>query len=322
MKTPRSQMYTKPTDVLYASGPLVADRVPASFDSRPYELFGLDPITPTIGAEITGVRIGGDLDEAVMAELHRALLEWKVLVFRDQDIERSEHRAFASKWGELETHPFVKYGKYPGQTEADVVTLQRDLATAAVENNWHHDVSWSQTPSFGAVLRAVELPPVGGDTLFADTCAAYDLLPQEIKDRIDPLVAEHDWVQNFGKSMDPDLVASMRPDYPPARHPIVRVVPETGRRALFVNCLFTQHIVGVSQEESDEILGLLYRHVNRPEFQVRLRWRKDTVAFWDNRSCQHYANSDYYPHSRVMDRLSIVGEVPVGIENSASKAVS
>ncbi|WP_024794460.1 TauD/TfdA dioxygenase family protein [Tomitella biformata] len=313
---PTHKMHVTATDPLYASGPLVADRVGPSFDDRPYERFSVAPMTPTIGAEVDGIRLGGDLDEETMAELRRALLEWKVLVFRDQDIERSAHRAFASKWGELEEHPFIKYGKYPGQTDADVVTLERDVSVAGIENNWHHDVSWSRAPSFGAVLRAVEVPAVGGDTLFADTCAAYDLLPDAIKERIDSLVAEHDWVPNFGKSMTPDVIAALRPDYPAAQHPVVRVIPETGRRTLFVNTNFTQRILGVSEAESNELLTLLYRHVQRAEFQVRLRWRKDTVAFWDNRTCQHYAASDYYPQRRIMDRLSIVGDVPVGIAGS------
>lgn len=145
-----------------------------------------------------------------MSELRRALLEWKVLFFRDQTIERSEHRDFASRWGSLEQHPFFFKYTQPGQSEADIVTLAKDAMTGGVENNWHNDVSWHEFPSFAAVLRAVEVPPVGGDTLWADTGAAYELLPEGIKERIDNLVAEHDWINSFGKHMDPSTVAKLR----------------------------------------------------------------------------------------------------------------
>ncbi|WP_416061768.1 TauD/TfdA dioxygenase family protein [Rhodococcus indonesiensis] len=301
-----------PTDPLAAFGPLVAQRMPDAIEDRPYKLFSLDPQTPTIGAEISGVRLGGDMSDDVLAELRRALLEWKVLFFRDQDIDRSEHRSFAARWGELEQHPFFKYTQ-PGQDDADVATLAKDATIVGAENVWHNDVTWHEFPSFAAVLRAVEVPPVGGDTLWTDTGAAYDLLPEDIRARIDGLHAEHDWIRSFGSGMPEDAVAMLRPHFPPAVHPVVRVIPETGRRVLFVNVAFTQRILGVSEEESNELLRLLYRHVQRPEFQVRLRWRKNTIAFWDNRSCQHYASSDYFPARRVMDRISIVGDKPLGI---------
>lgn len=301
-----------PTDVLAAFGPLVAQRTPDSFDNRPYTRFALAPVTPTIGAEISGIRLGGDLPDETLAELRRALLEWKVLFFRDQAIDRSAQRDFAARWGELETHPFFKYTQ-PGQSAGDVATLAKDVNTAAAENIWHNDMTWHATPTFAAVLRAVELPPVGGDTLWVDTGAAYDLLPNDLKARIDPLVAEHDWMQSFGRAMPQDAIDLLRPKFMPVQHPVVRVIAETGRRVLFVNMAFTQRIVGVSEEESNALLAMLYRHVQRPELQVRLRWQPDTVAMWDNRTCQHYANSDYYPARRVMDRISIVGERPVGV---------
>ncbi|MDI9915372.1 TauD/TfdA family dioxygenase [Rhodococcus sp. IEGM 1379] len=305
-------MTSTPTDPLKVVGPIVGMRTSETFDSRPYELFSLSPSTPTIGAEISGIRLSGDLSEETMDELRRALLEWKVLFFRDQDIERSEHRGFAERWGELEQHPFFKYSAQD-QTDVDVTTLAKDAMFGATENGWHNDVSWYDFPSFGAVLRAREIPPVGGDTLWADTAAAYDVLPQEIRDRIDPLVAKHDWEHVFGKYMDQDDVDQLRPQFPGAEHPVVRLIPETGRRVLFVNPGFTTRILGVTEDESNELLALLYRHIQRPEFQVRLRWQPNTIAFWDNRTCQHYASSDYFPARRVMDRISIVGDRPVGI---------
>ncbi|MDH6283005.1 TauD/TfdA dioxygenase family protein [Prescottella agglutinans] len=302
----------RPTDPLYAVGPLVARRTADDTESRPYEHFSLTPQTPTIGAEISGIRLGGDLSDDVLADLRRALLEWKVLFFRDQDIDRADHRAFAARWGELEQHPFFKYTQ-PGQSDADVATLAKDAVAAGVENMWHNDVTWHEFPSFAAVLRGVEVPAVGGDTLWTDTGAAYDLLPEDIRTRIDRLSAEHDWINSFGRGMPAETVDMLRPAFPAVTHPVVRTIPETGRRVLFVNAVFTQRILGVSEEESNELLRMLYRHVQRPEFQVRLHWHANTIAFWDNRTCQHYASSDYYPARRVMDRISIVGDRPVGV---------
>lgn len=295
------------TDPLRAVGPLVAQ--PVRLSDEPYTQFELSAQTPTIGADIAGIRLGGDLDDAVFAELRRALLEWKVLFFRDQDIDRSEHRAFAKRWGELEQHPFFKF-THPGQGEVDVARLAKDAMAVGVENLWHNDVTWSGLPSRAAVLRAVEVPPVGGDTLWTDTGAAFDTLPQDIRDRIDGLQAEHDWIHAFGRGMTREAIDELRPQFPSVLHPVVRYIPETGRRVIFVNEVFTERIVGVSESESNELLRLLFRHVQHPEFQVRLRWRPDTIAFWDNRTCQHYAASDYYPARRVMERISIVGDRP------------
>ncbi|WP_024794517.1 TauD/TfdA dioxygenase family protein [Tomitella biformata] len=306
---PATPIYrTSPTDPLIIHGPMISPHRP---DPAPYERITVTPAGTTIGAEIGGLTLSGDLDEETLAELRRALLEWKVLFFRDQDIDRDSHREFARLWGDLEQHPFFKYTQ-PGQTEADVTTLAKGIDSAGVENSWHNDVTWHATPSFGAVLRAVELPERGGDTLFCDTAAAYETLPDAVKARIDHLTAEHDWLHAFGNGMPKDAVDLLRPNLPAVQHPVVRVLPENGRKVLFVNSVFTTRILGVSEEESNELLAILYRHVQRPEFQVRLRWQPNTVAFWDNRSCQHYAVSDYFPQRRVMDRISIVGDVPVG----------
>ncbi len=308
----QTTIFRTPTDPMAAFGPLVGRRLPEGIEPTPYHLFDARPASPTIGAYVTGVQLDGGMSEELRAELRRALLEFKVLFFRDQHIDRDQHRAFAQQWGELEQHPFFKFTQ-PGQTDVDVATLAKDAMSAGVENNWHNDVTWHETPSFTSILRAVEVPEVGGDTLWADTAVAYDLLPEDIKERIDPLQAEHDWVLTFGAGMGPEAVEQLRPHFPPVSHPVVRVIEETGRKVLFVNMVFTQRILGVEQSESDELLALLYRHVNRPEFQVRLTWEPNTVAMWDNRACQHYASSDYYPARRVMDRISVVGEVPVGV---------
>lgn len=263
-------------------GPIVADRSAAGFEPREYARIRVTPAGTTIGAEVDGVRLDGGVDAETLDELRHALLEWKVLFFRDQDISRTDHREFASMWGELEQHPFFKFTQ-PGQTDVDVTTLAKGMGSAGVENSWHNDVTWSATPSFGAVLRAVELPEAGGDTLWADTGAAYDTLPGDIRERIDGLQAEHDWLHAFGAAMPQDAVDTLRPHLPAVQHPLVRVIPETGRKVLFACQVFTTRIVGVDRRESDELLSILYRHIQRPEFQVRLRWQPNTIAFWDNR---------------------------------------
>jgi taurine dioxygenase len=148
-----------------------------------------------------------------------------VLFFRDQDIDRDQQRRFAEKWGELEQHPFFKFMQ-PGQTDVDVVTLAKDAANAGIENEWHTDITWSATPSFGAVLRALEVPAIGGDTLWADAGAAYDGLSDELKERIDPLMAVHDWRASFGEVMREEIVAALAPKFPAIEHPVVRVHPE------------------------------------------------------------------------------------------------
>lgn len=290
-------------------GPRVAARVPEGFPTGPYERFGLTPLGPTIGAEVDGVDLGAPMDDELHAELHRALLEWKVLFFRDQDITRAQQRAFAERWGDLERHPFYRY-VHPDQADADVVTLAKDAMAGGVENEWHADITWHECPSFGAVLRAVEVPELGGDTLWADAGAAYDGLPAELRERIDGLVATHDWRHTFGLAMPPEAVAELSPQFPPIEHPVVRVHPETGRRTLFVNAIFTTGIVGMEPAESDALLARLYREVGRPEYQCRFRWTPGAVAFWDNRATQHYASSDYWPQRRVMDRISIAGDRP------------
>ena len=292
-------------------GPRVFPRLPDTFECRPYERLVISPCSPTIGAEISGIDIGADLDDETMAELRQALLEWKVLFFRDQDIDREQHRAFARRWGTLEQHPFFEFAQ-PGQTAVDVVTLAKDANIGGYENEWHTDITWHETPAFGAVLRAVEIPEVGGDTLWADCGAAYDGLTDEFKERIDGLTAIHDWRLTFGVTMPPDAFDELSQEFPPVEHPIVRIHPETGRRMIFVNPVFTQYVVGVDESESDEILTTLYFAMTRPEYQVRFRWTPGAVAFWDNRATQHYASSDYHPQRRVMDRISIAGDRPFG----------
>lgn len=270
----------------------------------------LSPLTPTIGAEVSGIDLSQPLDAGTVAALRQALLDWKVLFFRDQAIDTDQHLAFARCFGELEVHPFAP--QKPGYPEVLAITHDRD--NRGKENTWHSDVTWRLEPSLGSILRAIELPPVGGDTLFADMYAAYDGLTDEVKERIDGAVAVHDFA-HFRKGMrkrglTEEQIEHFNRTYPMVEHPVVRTHPETGRKAIYVNAAFTQAIVGFEPEESAAMLKHLYAQAAIPEYQCRFRWEPGSIAFWDNRASQHYAASDYWPAVRKMERVTIIGDRP------------
>jgi taurine dioxygenase len=270
----------------------------------------LTPLTPTIGAEVGGIDLRTPPDAATLRALRDALLAWKVLFFREQDITTDEHVAFARLFGELEVHPFAPHK--PGYPE--VLAITHGPGNRGRENTWHSDVTWRLEPSLGSILRAVEIPEVGGDTLFADMYAAYEGLKDEVKAEIDGRKAVHDF-NHFRKGMrkrgmSEAEIEEFNRKYPEVEHPIARTHPETGRKGLYVNAAFTMRIVGMEKERSDSLLRHLYAQASIPEYQCRFRWRKNSLAFWDNRSTQHYAASDYYPAVRAMERVTIVGDRP------------
>lgn len=284
-------------------------RLRPTYDSSerlPYKRIVPEPLSPTIGAEIAGLSIAEPLDEETFGEVHRALLEHKVIFFRDQDISPEQHVAFARRFGGLETHPFVPHREgYP-----EVMVLKKNERIGGYENVWHSDVTWRMEPSLGSVLLAREVPAVGGDTLFCDMYSAYEGLDDALRDTLDGLQAVHDFTRTFAPIMSAEDLAKKQAEYPPARHPVVRTHPETGRKGLYVNAAFTSHIVDMERAESDRLLALLYRQASIPEYQCRFRWRRHSVAFWDNRAAQHYAASDYYPSPRLMERVTVVGDKP------------
>ena len=260
----------------------------------------------TLGAEIDGLDLRGPLSEAAVAELRQALLDYKVIFFRDQPLSPAQHVAFAHRFGELEVHPFI-----PANADhPELVRFEKSADVAGYENSWHHDVTWREVPSFGAVLHAIRVPEVGGDKLFSDMYAAYDALDEETRQRIERLDAAHDFMRSFGGQIPPERREELRARYPAVVHPAVVRHPETGRRLLYVNRIFTERILGLSDEESSALLRRLCRQAETVEHQVRFRWRNGSVAFWDNRAVQHYASSDYWPEVRIMERASIVGTRP------------
>jgi len=272
-----------------------------------YETIRIEPLSPAIGAEIGGVRMSGDVPPEQVAEIRRALLEWKVIFLRDQDVSVDEHVAFGRLFGELEVHPFTENLEgYP-----EVVVIHHDERSPFGQNGWHSDVTWRLEPSLGSILRARIVPPVGGDTLFADMHAAWAGLPDHVREKIDGMTAVHSFTRVFGAGLSEEKRAEMRERYPDAHHPVVRTHPETGEKSLYVNAPFVSHLEGVDEVEGNRLLRLLYRQASVPEYQCRFRWRKESVAFWDNRAVQHYAAFDYMPHTRRVERVTIVGDRPV-----------
>ncbi|MEL7208724.1 MAG: TauD/TfdA family dioxygenase [Actinomycetota bacterium] len=271
-----------------------------------WEHFDVRPLSATIGAELSGVDLAAELADEVVAEIRQALLDFKVIFFRDQPLTPEQHVAFARRFGELEVHPFI-----PGNPDVpELVRFEKSADVGGYENGWHHDVTWRAEPSFGAILHAVSVPATGGDTLFSDQYAAYEGLDDDVKAEIEDLVAVHDYALAFGFGLPPDEKAKMREEYPLVEHPVVARHAETGRRHLYVNRYFTSHIVGYEPEASVDLIDRLARQAETLEYQVRFRWEPDSVAFWDNRAVQHFAASDYWPDVRVMERASILGSRP------------
>jgi taurine dioxygenase len=271
----------------------------------------VEPIGPTIGAEIHGLDLAQELDAEIFAALEAALIEHKVIVLRDQHITTAQQVAFGRRFGELEIHPFRPEGVFP---EIMVLDNHKDNPVLSTDV-WHSDTTFRENPTKYSILHCLEMPAVGGDTLWADMCAAYDGLSDTLKALIDGLEAVHDF-KNFRalftrSDEDQERLRRMEELYPNPTHPVVRTHPVTGRKAIFVNTQFTLQIKGMKDRESQALLDLLYEQAHIPEYQFRLRWKPGTIALWDNRSTQHYAANDYYPNRRHMERVAVIGDKPV-----------
>ena len=276
--------------------------------ARQYERIIVKPVTPRIGAEITGIDLSKPLDRQTFHEVHDALKDHCVLFFRDQPLDHDSHKAFGRLFGELHVHPAIPGP--PGHPE--IVPIYADAnSTYIAGERWHSDVSCDEEPPLGSILFMHKLPEVGGDTLFSNMYAAYDPLPDRMKSFLDGLTARHDGETQYrGRYTDKGAV-DVGKVYPRADHPVVRTHPETGKKCLFVNPIFTTHIIGLPRLESDAILRMLHEHCAKEDFQVRFRWQPNSVAFWDNRCVQHLAIWDYYPHTRSGFRVTIKGDRPV-----------
>jgi taurine dioxygenase len=268
------------------------------------------PITPLIGAEIRNIDLRNSLTKANVAEIRKAFLKHSVLFFRDQELSIDDQKTFGSYFGNLHIHPARDRNGIEGHPE--ILYINAGPETSRVNgDDWHSDVSCDQEPPMASVLRIFEVPSSGGDTLFASMYAAYDALSEHMKKFLDPLMAIHDGGPNY---IDRAKRAGIyKPDkiFPANPHPVIRTHPETGKKSIYVNKIFTQNIVGVPKDESKSILEFLFQHIAKPTFQCRFKWEENSIAFWDNRCALHHAMWDYYPEVRRGYRVTIKGDKPV-----------
>ncbi len=274
------------------------------------------PVAGACGADVSGVDMSEDLGENVIGELRQALLDHQVLFFRDQEMTPEQHKDFGRRFGPLNIHP--QYNNLEGHPEI-LPILKEPEDPLNIGGVWHSDLSNLETPPLGSVLYGIDIPPQGGDTMFANQYLAYETLSDGMKEMLDGLKA----VNSSRTLTDDDSKAArnasrstkLRDDITSADeitnlHPVVRTHPETGRKGLFVNKPFTIGLEGMTEAESEPILSFLFAHAARPEFTCRFRWEKGSVIFWDNRCLQHYALNDYPGHRRYVHRVTIEGERP------------
>ncbi len=282
----------------------------------------IEQMTCAIGAELFDVNLGDAVrDDGLFKEIYAALLKHKVLFLRGQTLDklsRVEHMAFAQKLGELETHPMApSHPDAPGLVQ---IYKNPDSPIDRYENAWHTDGTWRETPALGCVLRCIECPPVGGDTMWANMVLAYEKLPEYIKQEIAGLIANHSFNASFAAAMPQEKRLAMKAQYPDSEHPVIRTHPETGEKVLFVNAFATHFVnyhtkdhVRYGQDYSkngSDLMQYLISQAYNPEYQVRWRWQPFSMAIWDNRSTQHYAVMDYPPCHRKMERAAIIGDKP------------
>jgi taurine dioxygenase len=284
-----------------------------------HKSIAVDRLTCTIGAELGNVNLAdAACDDALFAEIRALLLEHKVLFFRDQEFTRAEHVALARRFGELEDHPVV--GSDPDHPGLVRIYKGPDSRNEQYENAYHCDATWRERPQFGAVLRCVECPEVGGDMIWVNMAEAYRRLPEDVKAKIANLRARHSIEASFGAAMPIEKRLALAAQFPDAEHPVVRTHPETGEKILFVNA-FTTHFTNYHTPDNvrfgldytlgaSQLLQYLISQASVPEYQVRFRWKKNSVAIWDNRCTQHYAVQDFWPAVRNLERAGIIGDRP------------
>ena len=272
--------------------------------SNSYEALRLRRLSPHLGVEVDNIDITRPLSNRQVEELRTALGEFGVLFFHNQPFDYDSQKRFGRYFGELDIHPNT-----PGPDgHPEILPIHADANSKIIAGEkWHSDVSCRQEPPLGSILHLHTLPETGGDRLFASLSAAYDALSPRLKAYLEGLTAFHSGERNYRKRNRITGVDDTGRSFPSATHPVVIRHPISGRRGLYVNRLFTYRINEVPEEESDAILNYLYQHAEKPDFQIRFRWQKDAVAFWDNRAVQHLAIWDYFPQTRSGSRVSIKG---------------
>ena len=272
----------------------------------------IQALGPAIGAQVSGIQLSEPISDAQRDALTQALLQHHVLFFEDQPITPRQQRDLAARFGDLHIHPI--YAADPAVPE--IILLDTSTQNQPDNDNWHTDVTFIDTPPMAALLSAKLLPPNGGDTLWSSGIAAFEALSPSFQELLDGLTAEHDILKSFHAarfartSEEQVRFEAAKKNNPVVVHPVIRTHPVTGKKGIFVNEGFTTRILELSLPESDAVLALLAKHIAKPEFTVRWRWKPHDFAFWDNRLTQHYATNDYLPHRRVMNRATVLGDKP------------
>jgi taurine dioxygenase len=271
-------------------------------------MFKVEAITPSIGAEISGVSLNKDLNSATVEKIYSALIKHQVIFFRDQDISPETHLKLAESLGDIDPgHPV-----YPHvEGYQSIVLLKNDAHTKPDTNDWHKDLTFKANPPFASILHGVSVPQVGGDTLWASMSAAYESLSDGWKEHLEGLEAIHDmgtFRNDYYKDGGIESVNNALKKVGSAVHKVIETHPISGLKYLNVNQSFTRNIVNESQGPSDHILQFLFQHITKPEFQVRFHWENNSIAIWDNRITQHYAVCDYLPNVRHMQRITVVND--------------
>ena len=276
--------------------------------------FEIVPVAGALGAEIHGVHLSENLDDTLISDIRQALLDHLVIFFRDQELSPEQHLAFAQRFGELDDHDFVKgLPDYP-----HILHLVKEADETGINfgGTWHSDVTYQEAPALGSILYALDVPPVGGDTLFANQFLAYETLSDGMKELLDGLMCIHSAKGIFGLDSYADKKFKHMAVEPSEKadeeveHPVVRTHPESGRKGLFVNRNFSTRFKGMTPEESAPLMNYLFEHSKREAFTCRFRWEKGSIAFWDNRSVMHFALNDYPGYRREMHRVTIAGDRP------------
>ena len=272
------------------------------------------PIAGALGAEIRGIDLSESLSDEQFDTVHRAFLDHQVIFFRDQALDPGSHKELGRRFGDLNIHGY--YEALPGHPEI-LPVLKEPEATENIGGVWHSDVTYLPEPALGSILYALEVPPAGGDTMFASQYRAYESLSDGMKEMLEGLRAIHssDLFTNKARRDAANATRTTKlaevDETIESSHPVIRTHPETGRKCLFVNRPFTRRIDGWTAEESRPLLDYLYEQAARPEFTCRFRWRQGSIAFWDNRCTQHYALNDYQGYRRTMHRVTLEGDRPV-----------
>ncbi len=286
-------------------------------ETKGYEAIAVSAMSPACGAIIGGVDLSGELSNQQFDEIHSALLDCTVIIFRDQDISEAQQVAFTRRFGDLQSSAVSGFEKNEAHPEVDVLEYDADNPPHVTRDLWHTDFAGMEMPSLGTSLYARDIPPGGGDTIWVNSIAAYEALSERMKAHLDGLWAYHDRFQAYDEHVRPELweqdyqahLRAKKGAYTPALHPVVRTHPVTGKRGLFVNESMTSMIKDMDRRESDYLLRSLFDHLKTPEFQYRHKWRVGDLAVWDNRLSLHYALFDYTDH-RLMHRVVIAGDKP------------